>query len=168
MTARPAPVELWPARSDLQEQVQRKSEKPLDASEIFKMPFSVIPLDEPAEAGVSSEAMALAEQSLELLQAIDAGHVKVFFVDYDWDSVWCGDVVFKTVTGWTIVIFNDCDGLADLRWFLAIFSPVLREFGQGCVHVSSMGASRFHSGFIGVMRWTGKEKATCPKIQRLA
>jgi hypothetical protein len=43
------------------------------------------------------------------LQAIDRGEVSISVEGPDWDGAWCGPVTFKTPSGWTFVIFNDCD-----------------------------------------------------------
>lgn len=34
---------------------------------------------------------------------------KVWRIGPDWNSVWAGDVFYKTASGWGFAVFNDCD-----------------------------------------------------------
>jgi hypothetical protein len=49
-----------------------------------------------------------ATEMLAVLSDIEAG-VVTLTTDEPWAEVYCGNVTFRTSTGWTVVVFNDCD-----------------------------------------------------------
>lgn len=46
---------------------------------------------------------------LDLLGRIDRGEETMSPPQEPWHEIYCGDMTFTTASGWTIVVFNDCD-----------------------------------------------------------
>lgn len=64
------------------------------------------------------------DEVLAQLAAIEAGAVALANETGSWQSVYCGNMTFRASSGWTFVVFNDCN---EWDYFDTICSPDGRE-----------------------------------------